>query len=304
MTSQFTKGGQTAWFHDQGHSGGFFHTYDRFQVGGAQDTPRKVHVFLPRDYETSQQRYPVIYMNDGDTAFFPGGAVNKSWRMADLLSDLYRTRQITPVIVVAICPLVRDREYTHAQVWDRPSGGLSQYAAYVANSVKGFIDTHYRTLAEAEHTLILGSSHGGLAAFYLATHYPHRFRLVGALSSSFWVGLDSSLSGKHSFPQLPFLHSLRSSELINSARSTLQNSQERLTIYLDWGLVREGGFHNSFIEDRATVRGREMKELLINEFGYRLNDTLFVVEDPQGDHTEESWSRRMPQVLRLFFAPR
>lgn len=301
MAVAFTKGGQAAWFYDLGYSSGFFHTYDSLQSEGSQDAPRKVHVFLPRDYETSQERYPVIYMNDGDTAFFPGGAVHKSWHMAEILSDLYRANQIRPVIVVAICPLMRDREYTHAQVWDRPSGGLKQYAAYVATTIKGFVDAHYRTLPDAQNTMILGSSHGGLAAFYIATHYPDRFRLVGALSPSFWVGLDSALSGTSGWPRLPFLHPLRSSQLVESARSTLQNPDQRLKLYMDWGLIREGGFHNAFIEDRATVRGREMRDLLINEFGYRLNEDLLVVEDPQGDHTEESWSRRMPQVLKLFF---
>jgi hypothetical protein len=85
MAVAFTKGGQAAWFYDLGHSGGFFHTYDGLQAAAPQDAPRKVHVFLPRDYETSQEHYPVIYMNDGDTAFFPGGAVNKSWHMAEIL---------------------------------------------------------------------------------------------------------------------------------------------------------------------------------------------------------------------------
>lgn len=295
MAQQFTKGGQTAWFHNQGHAAGFFHTYDAFQVAGPQDTPRRVHIFLPRDYEASQERYPVIYMNDGDTAFFPGGPVNKSWQMGEILSDLYDNKQIRQVIVVAICPLNRDREYTHAPVFQRECCGLEGYAGYVANCVKPFVDTNYRTLADPQHTMILGSSHGGLAAFYIATHYPDKFRLVGALSSSFWVGLDSMPF------ELPFVRSLRSSKLLDGARSTLQDPAKQPKIYLDWGLIRTGGDHNSFIEDRATARGREMRDLLLKEFGYRLNETLFAIEDPHGDHTEEAWSRRMPKVLKIFF---
>ncbi len=296
MAQQFTKGGQVAWFHDQGHTGGFFHTYNALQVAGPQDAPRQVHVFLPRDYETSLDRYPVIYMNDGDTAFFPGGVINKSWHMADILSDLYRHHHIRNVIVVAICALNRDREYTHAPVWQHDCCGLEAYAGYVAKFVKTFIDHNYRTLADAENTMMLGSSHGGLAAFYIATRYPNQFRLVGALSSSFWVGLDSMPL------ELPLGRPLRSSQLLDVARPTLQNATQRLKIYLDWGLVRSGGPHNSFIEGRATVRGREMRDLLQQEFGYHLNQNLFAVEDPQGDHTEEAWSRRLPQVLKLFFS--
>jgi predicted alpha/beta superfamily hydrolase len=295
MTYQFQAGDQVGWFHDQGHPGGVFHTYDGLKVAGPKDFPRKVHVFLPRDYEASQNHYPVIYMNDGDTAFFPGGVVYKSWYMADILSDLYARNQIRQVIVVAVCPLNRDREYTHAPVWDRPFGGLEGYATYLANPVKTFIDAQYRTLADPNNTMILGSSHGGLAAFYTATRYPDKFQLVGALSPSFWVGLDAVPIG------LPFAQSLKSSALLKLARSTLQNSQKRLKIYLDWGLVRNGGFHNAFIEARATDRGREMQDLLLQAFGYRMNENLFVVEDPIGEHTEESWSRRMPNALKLFF---
>ncbi|NES72380.1 MAG: alpha/beta hydrolase, partial [Okeania sp. SIO2D1] len=153
MAEKFTKGGQEGWYHDQGHWGGFFHTYDNFQVAGGEDQPRKVHIFLPRGYEVTQQHYPVIYLNDGDTAFFPGSAYQKSWHFANILTRLYLTNQISRVIVVGVCPLNRDYEYTHAPVWGKDWGGLSQYANYVAESLKGFIDHHYRTLAAADSNL-------------------------------------------------------------------------------------------------------------------------------------------------------
>ncbi|MBD2101399.1 alpha/beta hydrolase [Leptolyngbya sp. FACHB-261] len=291
--AQFTKGGQLGWFHDEKHSGGFFHTYDALQVR-AEDKPRKVHIFLPRDYETSQEHYPVVYMNDGDTAFFPDGAVGKSWDMANVLSNLYQNNQIRKLIVVAVHPLNRDREYTHAPVWQRECCGVDGYSSYLVNAVKPFVDANYRTLREAQNTMTLGSSHGGLAAFCLGMWHPNQFGLVGALSPSFWVGLDS-------MPGLSFMSSLRSSKLLNLARPTLQSPEKRLKIYLDWGLIRTGGEHNSFIEERATARGREMRDLLQKDFGYRLNDDLYVVEDPAGDHTEESWQRRIPNVIKIFF---
>ncbi|HIK33154.1 MAG TPA: alpha/beta hydrolase [Oscillatoriales cyanobacterium M59_W2019_021] len=301
MAEQFIKGGQECWFHDRGHWGGFFHTYDRFQVAGPEDTPRTVHLFLPRNYEVSRERYPVIYANDGHTVFFPGGAYGKTWNLPTLLSRLYLSNAIGRVIIVAIAPVDRDFEYTHAPVWGQNWGGLDAYARYLAHSVKGFIDDEYRTLPEAENTLILGSSHGGLAAFYTATQHPDKFRRVAALSPSFWVGLDSVTD--MSLFQLfgPSLASLESSALVDLASKTLKDPARRPQIYLDWGLVRDGGFHNAFIEERSTVRGREMRDLLIRQFGYRENEDLFVVEDPIGQHTEESWSGRMEYVLRLFF---
>ena len=67
-------GGQKAWSHDDGFNAGYFHTYDALDVGGAQDLPHKVHVFLPRDYDACDSGYPVLYMNDGQTAFWKGAS--------------------------------------------------------------------------------------------------------------------------------------------------------------------------------------------------------------------------------------
>lgn len=289
--AQFIKGGQTAWFHDEGHPAGFFHTYDGLQLGN--ESPRKVHIFVPRDYESSPEAYPVIYMNDGQTAFFPGGAADQSWQMGETLSDLYQSQAIRKVIVVAIHPLNRDREYTHAPVWKRECCGVEDYARYVANQIKPFVDANYRTLPEPENTLILGSSHGGLAAFYIGTHYPNQFGNIAAFSPSFWVGVDTTRW------RLPFFSGLGQSQLVKLASKTLESSQHP-KIYLDWGLVRTGGEHNSWIEERATVRGREMRDLLVKRFGYQSGQDLLAVEDAAGEHSEKSWEKRLPQALKFF----
>ncbi len=301
MAEPFTIGGQNGWYHDQGHWAGYFHTYDDFLVDSTDSKPRTFHVFLPRDYEYSHELYPVIYMNDGDTAFFSGGNYYKTWNMGQILTRLYVTNQIHRVIVVAICPLDRNYEYTHAPIKEGNWGGLEDYSDYVASGVKGFIDDNYRTFKTADKSMVLGASHGGLAAFYTAIKYPEKFRCVAALSPSFWVGLDSMIDPCFLDLSGDLLGSLEYSALIFAGLNTLQDPQLQPKIYLDWGLIREGGHHNSFIEARATVRGREMRDLLINKFGYRYNENLFVVEDPIGQHSEESWSGRMESVLQNFF---
>lgn len=290
--SEFYKGNQRGWFHDRGHQAGFFHTYDYFQVGGETDRPRKVHIFLPRDYESVGDRYPVLYMNDGDTAFFPGGIVGKSWWTAETLSRLYGQNAIRPLIVVAICPINRDREYTHEPVPGREGGGLEAYTRYLADSVKPFIDQHYRTIPDPQQTTILGSSHGGLAAFYIACRRPDCFGNAGAMSPSFWVGLDTAIK---------MFRRLSDSRLLQLCAPTLKNPSIRPRVWLDWGLLRYEGFHNWFVEEKATKRGREMADLLIHQFGYQKNQNLYVYEDPDGDHTEESWQRRLPLVLQAFY---
>ena len=71
-------------------------------------------------------------------------------------------------------------------------------------------------------------------------------------------------------------------------------------VYLDWVLVRTGGLHNESIEERAMARGREMVKLLQQEYAYKIDNDLIVYEDPDGEHNEQSWARRMPRVLEYF----
>lgn len=301
MTEQFVKGNQEGWYHDHSDWSGFFHTYPHFQPDSFFDQPRQLQVFLPRDYEISDTVYPVIYMNDGNTAFFEGGAYHKTWNMAHLLTRLYVSNRMRKVIVVAVFPLNRDYEYTHAPVRGQDWGGVEDYSRYLANTVKPFIDHNYRTLKEAKKTLILGASHGGLAAFYTALKYPDVFGQVAAFSPSFWVGLDA-VYDQESFDVFDnYFGSLASSPLISTVANTLNNEGLKPKIYFDWGLVREGGHHNSVIEERVTARGKEMRSLLIEQFNYQEQYNLWTVEDPLGEHNEESWSRRLEGVLPLFY---
>lgn len=302
--SPFVKGGQAAWFHDQGHGYGFFHTYDALDVSADQPA-HKVHVFVPRDYESSGLSYPVVYMNDGDTAFWPGGAANKSWQVPSTLTNLANAGLVQDVIVVAVEPIDRELEYTHVD-WaggTRPWGGLDDYADYLADDVKGWVDTHYRTVAGAEHTAIVGSSHGGLAAFYTANTRPDAFGLAGCLSSSFWVGLDNL--GFNPFPG-----DLATSDLLDATSGVLADSSIRPTVWIDWGLRRDGGFHNSVIEAYATNRGLQMVSLLETSYGY-VSASSAVVHDPAvelywhedaiGGHDEDAWAWRFGLMMQALY---
>lgn len=78
----FMIDGQKCHFHEDNANGitsGHFHTYDHFHVSSEHPT-RKIHVFVPVNYLNAQgKRYPVLYMNDGETSFWRGGVANKSW---------------------------------------------------------------------------------------------------------------------------------------------------------------------------------------------------------------------------------
>ena len=277
----FILGGQRAWFHDEGDAYGFFHTYDALKACAASD-PRKVHVLLPRDYERSNRRYPVVYVNDGDTAFFNGGAVGKSLDLAGALSE-QDPCEMEPVIAVAVHTENRAVEYTHASGGDfNPVNccGADAYVDYLADCLKPFIDDHYRTQPDPDSNAVAGSSNGGLAAFLAGLWRSDAFGAVLAQSPSFWVGTR---------------------ELEAITEQAIGSGTAAPRIYLDWGLVRSGGVQNSFIEARATGASRDMARRLRDRFGYELNRDLLVVEDPIGEHDEDSWGRRIGDAVRWSF---
>ncbi|MBK8011535.1 MAG: alpha/beta hydrolase [Deltaproteobacteria bacterium] len=308
-------GGQTCWIHDEGHRAGFFHTFDALDIEapGAERRPRKLHVFLPRDYEAHAKRYPVLYMNDGQTAFFTDNPFRKTWDVAGILSDARASREIPEVIVVAVHPIVRDFEYTHAP-WapGRPCCGVERYATYLTTRLLPFIDATYRTIPTRQGRGLLGSSHGGLAAFWVAVGAGDLFGAVAAMSPSFWVGLDSTPTESiRSLSSTP----LKSSALYAHARRNLASpTHPRPRIWIDWGLERSGGPHNEVTEALAAVRGKEMAELLQEDFGYAFADghghgdgdgdcrQLVAHAVPSGGHDEDSWRQQVPNVLRWMFA--
>lgn len=292
MPYPFWMNGQQAWSHDAGDPSGYFHTYDALQVGGPGDVAHKVHVFLPRGYGRCSGPYPVVYMNDGDTSFWPGGGGGKSWRVQDVLSTLYAGRRLRQVIVVAIVPVDRDVEYSHVEVApDRGCCGADRYVRYIADAVRPFINASYRTRRDRDSTLIVGSSRGGLSAFYLATRRPDVFGQAICMSSSFWAGLDPVFGG--SYPGGP----LGAAPIVAQVQTTLHDRMRRPRLWIDWGLVRRGGAHNSVIEDAATRRGREMQGILTGTYGYVGGRDLFALEDPVGEHDELSWGRRLRDAL-------
>ena len=49
---------------------------------------RCIHLYLPHGYDQSEERYPVLYMFDGQNLFFDEDATfGKSWRLKNFLDQ-------------------------------------------------------------------------------------------------------------------------------------------------------------------------------------------------------------------------
>ncbi|TGE18284.1 alpha/beta hydrolase-fold protein [Hymenobacter elongatus] len=150
---------------------------------------RRVWLYLPADYATSTKRYPVLYMHDGQNVFDKCTSFSGEWGVDETLSQLQQQGlDPTGCIVVAVDNdgAQRLNEYSP---WNNPQyggGQGDQYVDFLAQTLKPYIDTNYRTLTGREYTSIAGSSMGGLISVYAALKYPNVYSKVGVFSPAFW----------------------------------------------------------------------------------------------------------------------
>ncbi len=153
---------------------------------------RDVVVYLPPGYESHKdKRYSVFYLHDGQnlfdgaTSFIPG----QEWRADETAQSLIAAGKVEPLIIVGIYNTGKDRieEYTPAADTKYKIGGKADlYGRLLVEELKPFIDTNYRTLKDARHTGLGGSSLGGLVSLYVGLKYPEVFGRLAVVSPSVW----------------------------------------------------------------------------------------------------------------------
>ncbi len=153
---------------------------------------RRLYIYTPKGYETSDERYPVLYMFDGHNVFYDSHATyGKSWGMKQ-----YLEKSKLPLILVAVeCNPEGENRMNEYTPFDIVWKGKLLFEArgqktmdWFVNELKPRIDKEYRTLSDREHTLIAGSSMGGLMSLYAVVAHNDVFSGAGALSPSLWAG--------------------------------------------------------------------------------------------------------------------
>ena len=168
---------------------------------------RRVWVYLPADYAATTRRYPVLYLQDGQNIFDEMTAFAGEWGVDETLDQLSASGQdLGGCLVVAIDNGGPHRldEYSP---WRNPHNGRGgegeQYVDFLVNTLKPYIDFHYRTLPGRAHTGVGGSSMGALISTYAALHYPAVFGRVGIFSPAYWFARQSLLTYISQHPPQP-----------------------------------------------------------------------------------------------------
>ncbi len=168
-----------------------------FQVPYSK-TMRRVRVLLPKDYtEEVAETYPVVYFHDGQNVLYDEESFSGySWQVLPIIA---KNPDLAKMIVVAIDndDAKRMDEYASwtfqtSDTPDKQFGGMgTEYAAFVMEVIKPFIDENYRTKSDRAHTAVIGSSLGGNITQFMGLAYPEQIGCLGVFSSANWIYQDA-----------------------------------------------------------------------------------------------------------------
>ncbi|MDX5476654.1 MAG: alpha/beta fold hydrolase [Bacillaceae bacterium] len=239
---------------------------------------RTIRVFLPEEYhEEGEKCYPVLYMHDGQNLYNDEDAgYGMAWGISDFL-----IKTELPLIVVGIdCNVEGHKRLDEYGPWpnefmkkefntsDEVGGEGKEYIDFVVKELKPLIDSKYRT--DREDTSMAGSSMGGLISTYAACVYPHVFKKVAALSSSYWFNEKE-------------IESL----IMESDLSQMEK------FYLDLGTNEEKGPK----ENEISI---ELSKKIFHILNGKVKSCKFqIVEGAL--HNELAWKERVPGIFSYLF---
>jgi predicted alpha/beta superfamily hydrolase len=258
---------------------GEFRTHKNFH-SRFLSSDRDILVYLPPGYDMDKkQRYPVLYLHDGQNLFDGATSFIKGaeWRVDETAQALVTSKAIKPLIIVGIYNAGKDRiaEYTPTVDARYKMGGKAElYGRMIVEELKPFIDSEYRTLSDAKDTGLGGSSLGGLVSLYLALKYSKVFGEVAVISPSVWW--DKKI-------------------IVRDVEAT--KKRPRLRIWLDTG-TKEGG--NESEAGETTANARQLHNALIAK-GWKEGRDLKYFEAEGAEHNERAWAQRVDAMLRFLF---
>jgi predicted alpha/beta superfamily hydrolase len=149
---------------------------------------RQLRIYLPPGYATTDKRYPVLYMHDGQNLFDDATSYVGEWKVDETLDTLAREGKLE-LIVVGI-DHGQEKRMNELNAWDSQRFGAGegrQYMDFIVKTVKPLIDSTYRTLPDRDNTAVMGSSMGGLISHYAIAQYPGVFSKAGVFSPAYWT---------------------------------------------------------------------------------------------------------------------
>ncbi|HXT00641.1 MAG TPA: alpha/beta hydrolase-fold protein, partial [Elusimicrobiota bacterium] len=237
---------------------------------------RSIAVYLPPGYESSNERYPVLYVQDGQNLFDAVAEQGRSWGLDETCERLMRSGELPPFIIVGVYnTLNRIPEYTPVPDDEYGGGNGELYGQFLIKELKPYIDANLRTLPGPESTGLMGSSLGALISLHVGLDHPDVFSRIGALSPSLWWA-NAELTRRLGSAPPP---------------------ESRARVWVDMG-TREGDHPDQRVAETLDF-GR-----MLQARGWRTGSNLSVRVIDGAGHNEGAWRARAAEVLKFLFPSR
>jgi predicted alpha/beta superfamily hydrolase len=245
---------------------------------------REAWVYLPPGYEGTSERYPVLYLYDGQNVFDARtAAFGREWAVDEALEALFYERRLGGVIAVAVANGEAERPCEYNVFAADPHPGCASGAAlgdglnaFYAEVLKPRIDRDFRSDPDRTRTAIMGSSMGGSMATRLGWQRSTVFSRVAALSPSYQntltarAGMPDFVRGAR--PERPF----RFHQDMGSAEQIRELSAG--TLIANMNAVRDAA--------RTAGLGEESQRAVVVDGAV---------------HNEDAWAARVRSVIAWLF---
>jgi enterochelin esterase family protein len=151
---------------------------------------RNMNIYVPAGYNSSVEKFPVLYIMHG------GGEDERGWAVQGktdiILDNLIAEGKAKPMIIVMLNGNVTKPGMTAGGYNDE---AMNLFKEELLGSIIPFVESNYRIKADAADRAIAGLSMGGGQSFYTGLRNTEVFGSVGVFST----GLFGGISGQSSF---------------------------------------------------------------------------------------------------------
>lgn len=239
---------------------------------------RRIWLYLPLNYHTTIDSFPVLYMHDGQNLFDQATSFAGEWQVDETLNSIYNSIGKS-IIVIGIDngESQRINEYSPWVNSQYGGGQGDQYMDFIVQHLKPFVDSAYRTISSRSGTGIMGSSMGGLISFYGGLRHQSLFSKIGIFSPSYWFSNQVWTYPANVGMQEPMRIYQLAGGLEGGGSVAQQISQMKQTLIT-------AGFDEQNIYNKVVANGQHTETFWRQEFG---DAVLWLFADYYFMQTEE-----------------
>jgi len=243
-------------------------------------------IYLPSDYESSQRKYPVLYLlhgySDDETGWAQFGEVQK------IANETISKGEATQMIIVM--PDAGVSWYIN------DAAGKVKYEDFFINEFIPFIDSIYKTRSKKQYRAVAGLSMGGYGSFIYAMKHPDLFSAAAPLSAAIWNDDHITEMPENGWKNYKF-NELFGTDLAGKNRLTEtwnKNSVLKLASTVAVEKLNQVRYYIDCGDDDMLVKGNmELHSILLD----RKVKHEFRVRD--GAHNWPYWRSALPEVLKF-----